>query len=93
MQHIVALLIASGDPSSRHRLSPRAVKAGTIDCIYGFPGGSGSVGIANADSVDQLNEMLMNSPLFLYSEYDVRPLTDYAKYLDHVAAALKKREG
>jgi hypothetical protein len=26
MQHIVALLIASGDPSSRHRLSPRAVK-------------------------------------------------------------------
>ena len=26
MQHIVALLLASGDPPSRHRLSPRAVK-------------------------------------------------------------------
>jgi muconolactone delta-isomerase len=69
-----------------------AIKAGTIDCIYAFPGGGGSVGIANADSAEQLNERLMNSPLFLYSEFEVRPLTDYAKYMDNVAAALEKRE-
>jgi hypothetical protein len=28
-----------------------AIKRGTIDCIYGVPGGGGNVGIANADLV------------------------------------------
>ena len=42
-----------------------AIKAGTIDCIYAFPGGGGNVGIVNADSAEQLNERLMNTPLFL----------------------------
>ena len=69
-----------------------AIKQGTIDCIYAFPGGGGSVGIANADSAEQLNERLMSSPLFLHSEFEVRPLTDYGKYMDNVAAALAKRE-
>ena len=67
-----------------------AVKAGTIDCIYAFPGGGGNVGIANADSMEQLNERLMATPLFLYSEYEVRPLTDYNKYMENVAAALER---
>lgn len=67
-----------------------AVKAGTIDCIYAFPGGGGNVGIVNADSAEQLNERLMATPLFLYSEYEVRPLTDYSKYMENVAAALEK---
>jgi hypothetical protein len=40
-----------------------AVKAGTIDCIYAFPGG-GNVAIVNADSPEQLNERLMATPLF-----------------------------
>jgi muconolactone delta-isomerase len=69
-----------------------AIKRGVIDCIYAFPGGGGNVGIANADSPEQLNEMLMNTPLFLYSEFEVRPLTDYDKYMETVAAALEKRE-
>jgi hypothetical protein len=70
-----------------------AMKAGTLDCIYAFPGGGGNVGIANADSAEQLNERLMATPLFLNSEFEVRLLTDYGKYMDNVAAALKKREG
>ena len=69
-----------------------AIKRGAIDCIYAFPGGGGNVGIVNADSPEQLNEMLMNTPLFLYSEFEVRPLTDYDKYMENVAAALEKRE-
>ncbi len=67
-----------------------AIKAGTIDCIYAFPGGGGSVGIANADSAEQLNERIMSTPLFLYSEFEVRPQTDYDKYMENVAAALEK---
>jgi muconolactone delta-isomerase len=69
-----------------------AIKAGTIDCIYAFPGGGGSVAIANADSAEQLNERLMNTPLFLNSDFEVRPLTDYSKYMENVATALEKRE-
>jgi muconolactone delta-isomerase len=68
-----------------------AVKRGNLDCIYGLAGGGGSVAIANADSAEQLNEMLMNIPLFLFSEFEVRPLTDYAKYMDSVAAAFEKQ--
>ena len=41
---------------------------------------------------NNLDEMLVNTPLFLYSEFDVRPLTDYDKYMENVAAALEKRE-
>ncbi len=69
-----------------------AIKRGVIDCIYAFPGGGGNVGIVNADSPEQLNEMLMGTPLFLYSEFEVRALTDYDKYMENVAAALEKRE-
>jgi muconolactone delta-isomerase len=57
-----------------------------------FPVAVATVGIVNADSPEQLNEMLMSTPLFLYSEFEVRPLTDYDKYMENVAAALEKRE-
>ena len=67
-----------------------AAKAGTIDCIYAFPGGGGNVAIVNAESAEQLNERLMATPLFLYSEYEVRALTDYSKYMENVATALEK---
>ena len=67
------------------------VKRGGLDCIFGIAGGGGSVAIANADSIDQLNETLMGTPLFLFSEFDIRPLTDYAKYMDGVAAAFEKQ--
>jgi len=50
-----------------------------------------TVAIANADSVDQLHENLANTPLFLFSEFEIRPLTDYAKYMDTVAAVLEKQ--
>jgi len=68
-----------------------AVKQGSLDCIYAIPGGGGSVAIANADTIEQLNDTLASTPLFLFSEFEVRPLTDYAKYMDGVAAALEKQ--
>jgi len=54
------------------------------------PGGGGNVAIVNAGSPEQLNERLMATPLFLYSEYEVRALTDYGKYMENVAAALEQ---
>ena len=67
------------------------VKQGRLDCVYGLAGGGGSVSIANADSLEQLHETIAGSPLFLSSEWDIRPLTDYAKYMDGVAAALERQ--
>jgi muconolactone delta-isomerase len=68
-----------------------AVKEGRIDCIYGVAGGGGTVGIANADSMEQLQEAMANSPIFLFSEYEIRPLTDFANYMDSIAAAFEKQ--
>lgn len=68
-----------------------AIKTGLIDCIYAFPGGGGNVLIANADSTEQLNERITATPLFLYSEYEIRALTDYNQYMENVAAALDRQ--
>ena len=67
------------------------VKQGRIDCIYAIPGGGGSVAIGNAESAEQLQETLASSPMFLFSEFEVRPLTDFAKYMDSVASAFEKQ--
>ena len=85
-------IIPTGKAIREHKQATAdRVKQGIIDCIYGLPGGGGSVAIANADSLEQLNEALMATPLFLYSEFEVRPLCDYDRYMENVAAALDKR--
>jgi hypothetical protein len=33
----------------------------------------------------------MKTALFLFSQFEIRPLTDYAKYVDGVAAAFEKQ--
>jgi len=67
-----------------------AMKQGTIDCAYAFPGGSGSCVIANAESAEDLNARIVDSPLFLHSEFEIHAVSDYAKYMDDVATALEK---
>jgi len=85
-------LVATGKVIREHKEGAlNAIKQKTLDCIYAVPGGGGSVAIANADSIEQLNENLTNTPLFLFSEFEIRPLTDYAKYMDGVATALEKQ--
>ena len=89
---ISGALVATSKAIREHKEGAlNAFKQKTLDCIYAIPGGGGSIAIANADSVEQLNENLMNTPLFLFSEFEIRPLTDYAKYMDGVAAALEKQ--
>lgn len=85
-------MVASSKTIREHKQTALdGVKRGSLDCIFGLPGGGGTVAIANADSVDQLNDTLTSTPLFLFSEFEIRPLTDYAKYMDGVAAALEKQ--
>ena len=68
-----------------------AIKQGVIDCIYAIPAGGGNVAIINAESPEELNQRLMDTPLFLFSEWEVHPLSDYAKYMDNIAAAFEKQ--
>ena len=62
---------------------------GGLDCIYAFVGG-GAFGISNADSTEQVQRQLAESPVFLTSEWEVHALTDYNTTVDGVIAALKK---
>lgn len=69
-----------------------ALKRGEIDCTYAFVGGGG-FSIQNANSAEELNQRLMGSPLGIFYDFDVRALTDYAKYMDTVAQAFEKQNG
>ena len=66
------------------------LKDKTIDCTYAFLGGGGC-SIVNADSTEQLNQRIFASPLALFYEYEIRALSDYASFMDNVAAALEKQ--
>jgi hypothetical protein len=68
-----------------------AVKRGEADCAYAFVGGGGC-SIANANSAEELNQRIFSSPLGLFYEFEVHPLSDYGKFMDTVAQALETRE-
>jgi len=51
----------------------------------------GGFSIQNANSAEELNQRMMGSPLALFYEFDVRALTDYAKFMESVAEAMDKR--
>jgi len=53
--------------------------------------GGGGFSIQNANSAEELNQRMMGSPLALFYEFDVRALTDCAKFMDSVAEAMDKR--
>ena len=67
-----------------------ALKRGTLDCLYSFAGGQGSFSIINANSAEELNERTVKTPLFLDSEFEIHPLSDFSKYMDEVAAVVEK---
>ena len=84
-------IIPTGDMIRAHKeVVLNAVKRGDADCAYAFLGGGG-FSIQNANSTEELNQRLMGSPLALFYEFDVRPLTDYAKFMDSVAEAMDKQ--
>jgi hypothetical protein len=84
-------VIPTGDMIRAHKeVLLDAVKRGEADCAYAFLGGGG-FSIQNANSAEELNQRMMGSPLALFYEFDVRVLTDYAKFMDSVAEAMDKR--
>ena len=64
----------------------------TFDAAYTFAQGGGGIGIVNADSGEDLNEILTSSPLFGTSHIEVQPLADLS-VLENSANALRRSAG
>src|SRR5713101_3210872 len=68
-----------------------AVKRGEADCAYAFVGGGG-FSVLNANSAEEVNQRLLGSPMGLFYDFEVRPLTDYSQHMDTVAQAFEALE-
>jgi muconolactone delta-isomerase len=62
---------------------------GTVECVYGIVGGGG-FGVANADSHEQMHQMLVDSPGYALVDYDVQAIGDQAAMLAAGVAALRR---
>ncbi len=67
------------------------LKSGRADCVYLFPSGDGSgMGIANADSHEQLTEILLGHPEYQNFDWEIQPLCDFNRITDKLLEALRK---
>ena len=58
------------------------MKAGVVDCSFGFAAGGGGCGIVNASSGEELQELLVGAPMGAFTSYEVRPLVDFNTGMD-----------
>jgi muconolactone delta-isomerase len=54
------------------------VEEGVFDCAYALAQGSGGMAIVNADSGEELSEILASSPAFVLVAIEVQPLASIA---------------
>jgi muconolactone delta-isomerase len=66
------------------------VKQGTIEVPYTFAGSTHGMCIVNAETPEDLNDLMMAAPAGPFADVEVRPLADFAKQMDRVAAAMKR---
>jgi muconolactone delta-isomerase len=65
------------------------VADGTVESVYGFVGGGG-MGIANVESHEAMNELLVSSPAFPISDYKVTAIGDFEPMIDAGIASLRQ---
>ena len=63
---------------------------GTFEAAYGFPQGGGGIVIVNADSPEELSELLIGSPAFALTDLSVQPLVDIEVSLGNSIRALQQ---
>jgi muconolactone delta-isomerase len=81
---IVADLLAAQKDWLNERIAD-----GKIESVYGIAGGGG-FGVANVDSHEELHEMLVGSPGFPISEFEVKAIGDLNTTIDAGIAALRR---
>jgi muconolactone delta-isomerase len=65
---------------------------GTLDCAYIFAVGGGGIGIVNADSGDELHDLVSSSPVFPITQVEIEPLAEVSN-LTVAAGALQRAAG
>jgi hypothetical protein len=80
----VAAILSAQRDWMHERMSDR-----TIEFAYGFTTGGGC-GVVNVDSHEALSELLMKSPGFPISDFDVRPLSDLDSTIGNAIASLER---
>lgn len=67
------------------------LSSGRADCVYLFASGDGSgMGIANADSHEQLTEILLGHPEYQNFDWEIQPLCDFNRVTDKLLETLRK---
>jgi muconolactone delta-isomerase len=67
--------------------------AGTNDLSYMFADGSGGFTIANADSHEEVMDGLMDFPMFVFLDWEVKPLVDSSHTYDKLTELFQKMGG
>jgi muconolactone delta-isomerase len=62
------------------------VDDGVFDSAYVFAQGSGGIGIVNAETAEELSELLSSAPAFVLAAIDVQPLAPVSTLGDQVRA-------
>jgi hypothetical protein len=65
------------------------MNAGKVEAAFSFPEGGGGCGIVNVTSHEELNEMLVSSPMAPFSTFEVRALADFDQGIDNGIRALE----
>jgi hypothetical protein len=71
----------------------RARYRAVMESFEFFAGGGGGFGIANISDEATLNQMMIEYPLALFSEQEIRPVIDGDKALAQWQAAMKAMAG
>jgi muconolactone delta-isomerase len=62
---------------------------GTVESLYGFVGGGG-MGIVNVHSHEQMHELLVGSPAFPITDFEITAIGDFEATIDAGIAALRQ---
>ena len=77
------------------RVMLEQMEKGLAESVYIFAGRGAPDGmlILNADTPEQLNELVLSAPGFSVCDLEVHPLGDFAKLADQLVDVLKKPGG
>ena len=69
------------------------VADGTFDCAYSFSELGGGMGIMNADSPEELLDLVVDYPLWPFFTREIKPLCDFSHTMDKLTEFAKKLAG
>ncbi|MCI0507100.1 MAG: muconolactone Delta-isomerase family protein [Gammaproteobacteria bacterium] len=68
----------------------KGLESGVFDCVYGFATGRGGISIINANTHEELMNIIRSSPMFHFMDYEVHPLCDPSAFWTTYIDALEK---